>query len=221
MKKIQILMAAAAAALTLTLGGNAFAQPDPGGFGGGGPGGPGGGGFGGGGPGGGGFGGGGPGGGGGFGGGGGNFDPAQMQEMMAQRINDSYREQMDVTNDTDWGIIAAKITAVTKARTALQADGGGGGMMGMGGMMRGGRGGGGGGGGGGFAAMFGTPSPESQALQAAVDANAPAGQVKDLMAKFQATREVKKAALAKAQEDLRSVLTTRQEAIALLGGLLD
>lgn len=200
-------MTVAAAALMLTLGGNAFAQPDPGGFGGGGPGGPGGGGFGGGGP------------GGGF-GGGGNFDPAQIQEMMAQRINDSYREQMDVTNDTDWAIIAAKITAVTKARTALQADGGGGGMMGMGGMMRGGRGGG-GGGGGGMAAIFGTPSPESQALQAAVEANAPAGQIKDLMAKFQAAREVKKAALAKAQEDLRSVLTTRQEAIAMLGGLLD
>src|SRR6185369_2765900 len=100
MKKIQLLMTVAAAALTLTLGGNAFAQPDGGGFGGGGPGG---GGFGGGGPGGGGF------------GDGGNFDPAQIQEMMTQRINDSYREQMDVTNDTDWAIIAAKITAVTKA----------------------------------------------------------------------------------------------------------
>jgi Spy/CpxP family protein refolding chaperone len=206
MKKLQLFMAAAVAAFALSMGGNAFAQPDPGGFGGGGPGGPGGGG---------------PGGGfGGGGGGGGNFDPQQFQDMLTQRINDSYRQQMDVTNDDEWAIIQAKITAVTKARSALTSDGGG--LMGMGALMRGGRGGGGGaGGGGGFQAMFGTPSPESDALQKAVDDNAPAAQIKELMTKFQAVHDAKQTTLTKAQEDLRSVLTTRQEAIALLGGLLN
>jgi hypothetical protein len=186
MKKLQLLMAVVVTALALSLGEKALAQPQ-GGFGGGGPG------------------------GGGF----QNMDPQQMQDMIAQRINDAFREQMNVTNDDDWAIIEAKITAVTKARTALLADGG---MMGMGGMMRGGRG---GGGGGGFARMFGTPSPEAQALQSAIDANAPAAQISGLMTKFRAVHDAKQATLVKAQEDLRSVLTTRQEAIALLGGLLN
>lgn len=160
----------------------------------------------------------------GFGGGGGmdfqNMDPTEVQKMVQQRINDSYREQMDVTNDTEWALIEERITAVTKARTAMMADGGG--MMGG---MRGGFGGGGGaggpGGGGGFARMFGKPSPESTALQDAVNNNAPAAQIKTLMTKFEEVRKQKQAALAKAQEDLRSVLTTRQEAVALLGGLLN
>jgi hypothetical protein len=189
MKKIQLLMAVITAAFAISLGGNAFAQPQ-GGFGGGGPG----------------------------GGGGMNFqnmDPQEMMKQIQQRINDSYREQMVVTNDDDWAVIQEKITAVTKARTAMVADGGG--MMGFGGM----RGGGGGGGGGGFASMFGQPSPEATALQEAVDSNAPASQIKDLMTKFKAAHDAKQATLVKAQEDLRSVLTTRQEAVALLGGLLD
>jgi len=193
MKRIQLILAVGAAALTLTLGGKAMAQPQ--GFGGGGP------------------------------GGGMNFqtmDPQEIMKQLQQRINDSYREQMGVTNDTEWSLIEERITAVTKAATATMADGGGtGGMMGMGGM-RGGRGGGGGGGGGrGFGALFGQPSAESQALQQAIDDNAPAAQIKTLIAKLQVVRKDKLAKLAKAQEDLRAVLTTRQEAIAIMGGLLN
>src|ERR1035437_3267115 len=132
MKKIQLLMAIGAVALTLSLGGKALAQPQ--GFGGGGP-------------------------------GGGmdfqNMDPQEIQKMIQQRMLDSYRDQMAVTNDTEWTLIAERITAVSQARTATMADGGGiGGMMGFGGM-RGGRGGGGPGGGGpgsGFANLFGQTS---------------------------------------------------------------
>jgi hypothetical protein len=200
MKKIQLLMAIGAMALTLSLGGKALAQPQ--GFGGGGP-------------------------------GGGmdfqNMDPQEIQKMIQQRMLDSYRDQMAVTNDTEWTLIAERITAVSQARTATMADGGGiGGMMGFGGM-RGGRGGGGPGGGGpggggpgsGFANLFGQPSAESQALRQAIDDNAPAAQLKTLIAKLQAVRKDKLAKLAKAQEDLRAVLTTRQEAIAIMGGLLN
>ncbi|HEY5043143.1 MAG TPA: hypothetical protein VIK53_14210 [Verrucomicrobiae bacterium] len=203
MKRIQRFAFMVAAALTLTLGGQAVAQPQ-GGFGGG------------------------PSGGGGPGGGGMNFQnmtPEEMQKMLQQRILDSYREQMDVTNDADWKLIADRIAAVTEARTATMADGGGiGGMMGFGGM-RGGRGGGGGGGGGGrgggFQALFGQPSPESEALQKAIDANAPAAQLKTLLAKLQAVHKEKLAKLDQAQDDLRAVLTTRQECIAVMGGLLN
>jgi len=149
-----------------------------------------------------------------------NMDPQEIQKMMQQRINESFREQMVVTNNAEWTLIEERITAVTKARTAMMADGGG--MMGMGGMRGGfGRGGGPGGGGGGFASMFGQPSPEAQALQKAIDDNAPAAQIKTLLAKFQEARKAKQNALTKAQEALRTVLTTRQEAIASLGGLLD
>jgi hypothetical protein len=145
-----------------------------------------------------------------------NMDPQQMMSMIQERINSSFREQMAVTNDAEWAIIEERITAVTKARMATMADGGG--MLGMGGMPGGRRG---GGGGGGFQAMFGQPSPEAQALQQAIDSNAPTAQIKTLIAKVQAVRKEKLAKLAKAQEDLRAVLTTRQEAIAIMGGLLN
>lgn len=145
------MLLAAAAVLTLMLGEKTLAQPQ--GFGGG------------------------------MGGGGGmnfqNMDPQEIMKQVQQRLNDSYREQMDVTNDTEWALIEERINAVTQARLATVSDGGGvGGIMGMGGMM--GMGGrrGGGGMGGGLRALLGTPSPESEALQQAIDANAPASRSK-------------------------------------------
>jgi hypothetical protein len=132
-----------------------------------------------------------------------NMDAQQMQDAMQQRADESLRQQMGVTNDTDWSLIQEKINAVTKAKSAFMADGGG---------MRGGFGGGGG--------LQNRLSPEAQALQQAVNDDAPDAQIKDLLAKLQASRQAKQAALVKAQEDLRSVLTIRQEAIAYLHGLL-
>jgi hypothetical protein len=148
-----------------------------------------------------------------------NMDPEQMQKAIQERVNNSLREQFGVTNDTEWTLIEERITAVNKARAAMVAYGGG--MMGFGGMRGGFGGGRGGGGGGGFLGSSGQSSPEQQALQQAIDSDAPAAQIEDLLAKFQAARKEKQAALAKAQDDLRSVLTTRQEGIAVLGGLLD
>jgi hypothetical protein len=69
--------------------------------------------------------------------------------------------------------------------------------------------------------MFGQPSPEAEALQKAVDANAPSAQIKDLLAKYQASQKAKQAKLEKAQADLRGVLTVKQEAEATLLGLLN
>ena len=74
---------------------------------------------------------------------------------------------------------------------------------------------------GGRGGMFGTPSPEAQALQSALDNNAPDAQVKDLLAKYQASQKAKQDALKQAQENLRAVLTPRQEAQASLIGLVD
>src|ERR1035441_10724876 len=59
-------------------------------------------------------------GGGGGGGGGGNFDPAQMQ----QRMMDNIKDQLGLTNDTDWNAIQPLVQKVMDARR----DVGGGGM---------------------------------------------------------------------------------------------
>ena len=160
-------------------------------------------------PGGGGFGGGGP-GGGGFGGGG--FDPAQMQ----QRMMDNYRQQLNFTNDTEWSAVQPLVQKVSDARMAV---GMGGGMRGMFGRNRGGGGGGGFGGGGNN--PFNQPNPDRDALQQALDDNAPAAQVKALLEKYQATQKAKQATLAATQADLRKVLSVPQEAQATLMGLLD
>ena len=67
----------------------------------------------------------------------------------------------------------------------------------------------------------GPPSPEQDALQKAVDADAPAGQIKDLLTRYQAAEKTKQDKLEKAQADLRAVLTVKQEASATLMGLLN
>ena len=155
-------------------------------------------------------------GGGGGGGGGfrnrGNFDPAQFQ----QRMMDNIREQLGFTNDTDWNAVQPLIQKVTDARRDV---GFGGGMGRMFGRNRGG-GGGNGGPGGGRGGFGPQPSPEAEALQNAIDANAPAAQIKDALAKYETSQKAKQAKLVQAQEDLRKVLTTKQEAQATLLGLL-
>lgn len=140
----------------------------------------------------------------------GGFDPQQMQ----QRMMDAIRDHLGFTNDTDWSAVQPLVQKVLDARR--DADTGARLMRSMF-RRRGGddngrnRGGG----------MFGTPSPEETALQNAVDQDAPAGQIKDLLAKYQASQKAKREKLMSAQNDLRSVLTTKQEAQATLMGLLD
>ena len=68
--------------------------------------------------------------------------------------------------------------------------------------------------------MFGTPSPEAEALQKAIDSKASKAETKAAMDKFLASRKAKEADLEKAQAALRELLTPRQEAIATLNGLL-
>ena len=155
------------------------------------------------------------GGGGGGGGGGGRFrnmDPAQMQQMMMDR----YRQELNFTNDTDWNAVQPLIQKVADARR----DVGFGGIGRMFGRNRGGGGGGNGGPGGGRGGFGPQPSPEAEALQKAIDDNAPTAQVKDALAKYEASQKAKQAKLVQAQEDLRKVLTTKQEAQATLLGLL-
>jgi len=155
--------------------------------------------------------------GGGGGGGRGNFDPAQMQ----QRMMDRYQEQLGFTNDTEWDAVKPLVQKVMDARRDV-------GIGGMGRMFGGGRNRGGNNNAdqannrprGGPGGMFGQPSPEQEALQKALDDNAPAAQIKDLLAKYKASQKAKQAKLEAAQAELKAVLTTKQEAEATLLGLV-
>ena len=150
--------------------------------------------------------------------GGGNFDPAQMQQRFMERAHD----ELGFTNDTEWNAVQPLVQKVMDARRDV-------GFGGMGRMFRGNRGGGNNAnanananaGGGGRGGLGGTPSPEAEALQKAIDDNAPKAQIKAALAKYQASQKAKQAKLVTAQENLRKVLNTKQEAQATLLGLLE
>lgn len=143
----------------------------------------------------------------------GNFDPAQFQQRMMQR----YRDRLEVTDDAEWKAMEPLIQNVLDARMALGG--------GRGGFFRGGRR---GGRGGGEPTAAGTtqrsrpgPSnPAAEELQKAIEAKAPAGEIKAALAKYLDYRKSKQAELDRARDALRAVLTSRQEAIATLSGLL-
>ena len=142
--------------------------------------------------------------------GGGNFDPAAFQ----QRMMDNIRERLAFTNDTDWAAVQPLIQKEFDARRDVgfggRGFGGGGRRGGNNNNAQGGRGG-----------FGGQSSPEADALQKSLDDNAPTAQVKAALDKYRASRKTKEAKLVQAQEDLRKVLTPRQEAQAVLLGLLE
>jgi hypothetical protein len=137
---------------------------------------------------------------------------------MQQRIMERYQEELGFTNDTEWDAVKPLVQKVMEARRDA--------MSGMGRGMFGPRNRGGQGGdqannrprrGG----MFGQPSPEAEALQKAIDDNAPASQIKDLLAKYRDSQKAKQDALKEAQANLQKVLSTKQEAQAVLLGLVE
>lgn len=147
--------------------------------------------------------------GGGFGGG----DPAQRQQQRLDRVKD----QLGFTNDTDWEAVKPLVQKVQDAQRDVFAAQ----MRAIfGGRNRGGQGGPGGPGGPG--GMMGQSSPEQEALQKAIDDDAPKAQIKDLLTKYKAAQKAKQAKLEAAQADLKAVLAPgKQEAEAYLLGLVN
>jgi hypothetical protein len=142
-------------------------------------------------------------------------DPAQMQQMFV----DGARDRLNFTNDTEWAAVEPLVKKVIAARM----DVGTGGMRGMmGGRNRGGNNGDQAGNNnrprGGFG---GQTSPEQEALQKALEDSAPAAQIKELLAKYKAAQKAKQTKLEAAQTELKAVLDTRQEAEAVLIGLVN
>ena len=142
------------------------------------------------------------------GGGRGNFDPAQMQDRMMTAL----RTQFDVPDDAEWKLIQDRIVALTEIR---RATGGG-----IGGMMMGGRGGPPGGGGPTSGRSGRTANPESDSLRQAIMDKLPDAEIKSRLTRLRESRKNNEEKLGRAQEELRAVLSVRQEAIAVMAGLL-
>jgi hypothetical protein len=137
------------------------------------------------------------------------------KEKMSKMMKESVRDRLDITDDAEWNAIQPKVSAVIDARAATMANM----RNAFGGGRRGGQG---GGNQGQQPARPGlaTPGPAMDALQKAVDAKATPAQLKPLLANYRAEVKANEDKLAKAQDDLKSVLTPQQEATALLMGLV-
>lgn len=149
----------------------------------------------------------------------GGFDPEQMRQRMMERM----KEQFEVKGDDEWKLISERITKVMELRRDA-----GGSTFGFGRppggdrsrpegeaarpagegdrRTRGGFG--------------GPPNPDAEALQKAIEAKASSAELKEKMEKLRASRKEKEAQLEKAQSELRQILNVRQEATAVLMGLL-
>jgi hypothetical protein len=152
---------------------------------------------------------------------GGNFDPAAMRERYVSRVVD----QMNITDDGEKKAISDAVGKVIDARMEVGRGGfGGGGRRNRGGgngtstdtsttdqnnnnnRNRGG---------------FGAPSAEQDDLQKALDDKSTTSEeIKGKLAKLRDANAAKQAKLESTQADLRKLLTARQEAVAVLNGLL-
>jgi hypothetical protein len=146
----------------------------------------------------------------------GNFDPAQMKQDMMDRL----RDQMEIKDDQEWQAIEPKLSKVFDTGRdvmAMRGRGFGGGRRRNNNTDTAGN--------AGDNARprrnpFGEPSPAIEALQKAIDDKAPSADIKTKLAAVRTEYKDKQAKLLAAQEDLRGVLTPRQEAIATVNGLL-
>jgi hypothetical protein len=165
-------------------------------------------------------------------------DPTQMRQRMLDRM----KERFEVQDDAEWKLISDRISKVMEARRGVGGFGGPGGMGGPGGpggpppgvgpgasdpgspqrppdqadSSRGSR-----SGSGGPPGFSRQSSPELESLNKAIESKATSTELKSKLEAVRVARKKKEAALAQAQEDLRQVLSVRQEAIAVAMGLLN
>ena len=131
----------------------------------------------------------------------GQWDRSQIME----RIMDRYRENLGFSV-AEWKVVQPKVQAVMDNRIS-----GASGRMRMFGGSRRGR--------GGDSSTEKTPTSELRDLLEKDDASK--GDIKAKLAAYRADRKAREAKLKKAQEDLRQFLTIKQEAQAVLAGLLN
>lgn len=128
-----------------------------------------------------------------------------QRKRMQEGILDDLRATMDVSDDAEWDLIRERIERVIEAKRAATSEA----LTSRSPM-----------------ASFAIPSSNSSsnvqrnALQKAVDSNAGRPQLERALEAYLADRKAKELALDQAREDLRSILTLRQEAIVSLAGIL-
>jgi hypothetical protein len=155
----------------------------------------------------------------------GNADPAAAQQLQ-QRRTASLREQLGITDDVEWSAVDALIQKVIAAQQVVQSEEPAGttafnvgngsvaalvnrvqgmqanqnGRQPRAGVTR--------------------TSPETEAVNTAIASRVSDQDMTAALAKLVESHKAHKAALEKAQADLRSVLTVKQEAVATVNGLL-
>jgi hypothetical protein len=126
---------------------------------------------------------------------------------VENRSLDKLREYLEVTDDAEWELIAARVIKVGELRNTLWT---------------------------GSSALRGNPSagdkrttrpgvsahPEQDAIRSALKDKLPDAEIKMRLARARETYQQNQARLTQAQEELRAVLTVRQEAVAVMAGLL-
>jgi hypothetical protein len=139
-----------------------------------------------------------------------SFDP----EAMKARMLENARTQLEVESDEEWALISERLVKVSELRRAQMSSqfsgasmfsGRGGDRGGDRGSSRGGR---------------SSSNPDVSALADAIKNKAPAAEIKARLDVLRENRKKADAQLAQAQEDLRAVLTVRQEAMLVAAGLL-
>ncbi len=135
--------------------------------------------------------------------GGGRVEAGDAQSRIMAKL----REQLEVTDDAEWAVIAERITRVGELRRNL-----GGAATGRA-----------------AAALSDKKKPagrdsslptEQAALRAALRDKLPDAEIKARLARVHEVYQQNESRLAQAQTELRAVLTVRQEAVAVMTGLL-
>jgi hypothetical protein len=131
---------------------------------------------------------------------------------MQARMLSSLRERLEVPDDEEWKIISERLGKVVELRRSTIGTAGGiaaafAGRGSPGGDNRGGR---------------GRPAgnPEMSALQSAVRDKLPDAEIKSRLDRLRQSRRENETKLSQAQEELRAVLSIRQEAVAVVFGFL-
>jgi len=128
----------------------------------------------------------------------GNFNPADFQARMMTNL----RAELAVTDDAEWTLISERITRVFELRRSI------GGFGGFGGRNN-------------RPAGGATTDPAQDALKSALADNLPDAEIKARLARLREMRKQNEVKLDQAREELRAVLSVRQEAVAVMAGLLN
>jgi hypothetical protein len=148
-----------------------------------------------------------------------NMDPQQAQQRMQQFMLDMTRDRLSITNDDEWKVIEGRLSKVMQLRMEILMST----FSSFGGMRMGGNRSGGDNPDGGQRRFpnFGQPDPQADALQKSLDSNASVSEIQAKLAQLREARKQKQANLARAQDDLRKVLSVRQEATLVMMGYLE